>query len=141
MKTLTKAIMGKKAGSSFNTAIGGRLYKTIADEDAVYPYSVFKVVNDRPEYTFKNTFEDVIIQFSLFSASNSSSEVEDLFTYLKTVYDDCALTLTGSSLIWMVRQNANLILEEHTVKPSSGGESIIWVWAYHVDYNIVFERT
>lgn len=135
MKVLTTAIYSKISGSSLSTAIGGRFYKNRAPEDAEYPYVVYMIVTDTPDYNFKTTIEDVIIQFSIFSAKQSSTEAENLYGYLKTLYDDCTFTVTGSSLIWMIRQNAILMVEDHTVSNGT-----IQVWHYAVDYNIKTEK-
>lgn len=137
MKNLTTAIFSKcSAGTSFYTDIGGRLYKGRAPEGAAFPYAVFFVVSDVPDDTFKDNIEDVLIQFSLFSSTPSSGEIEDMFAHLKALYDDCVLTITGNTLIWMIRGVAQLLSEEETTP--SGTQN---VWHYTVDYSIVMEKT
>ena len=133
MKELTKAIFSKLSGSSLETAISGRLFKGRAPQGTDYPYIVFFVVSDIPQSTYTENFEDVIIQFSLFSSASSSSEIEDLFIYLKALYDECAMTIASSTLIWMKRENATLMVEDHTVPPPG---SMIQVWHYAVDYMV-----
>lgn len=135
MKQLTTAIFGKLAGSALNTAIGGRLFKGRAPEATVYPYAVFYLVSDTPADTFTDKIDNVLVQFSLFSETPSSSEVEDLYTHLKTLYDDCSLTVAGRTVIWMVRENAMLMVEDDTT-PAGAGQ----VWHYAVDYNIIEQR-
>ena len=131
MKALTTAIYAKAAGSAFETAIGGRLYKGRAPEGATYPYAVYLLVSDVPDPTFTEQLEDVVIQFSLFSNASSSSEVEDIYTALKALYDDCTLTITGETLLYMTRQNATLTPEEHTTQAGT-----VEVWHYAVDYSL-----
>ena len=131
MKNFTTAIFGKISGSLFSTDIGGRLYKGQAPAGAVYPYAVFMLISDVPDKTFTENYEDATIQFSLFSSLPSSLEVETMFTHLKALYDECDLTITGETLVWMKRQNATLMVEEHTT-PSGTME----VWHYVVDYSI-----
>ena len=131
MKALTTAIYGKISGSALATDIGGRLYKGRAPEGAEYPYVVYMVVADVPDKTFTEDFEDVLIQFSLFSSASGSTEVEKMFTDLKALYDECSLTITGSRLIWMKRVNATLMIEDHTTPSGT-----IEVWHYAVDYDI-----
>ena len=134
MKILTTALYGKFAGSTLETAVNGRLFKGRAPEGAEYPYVVFFLVSDTPDWTFKNSFEYALVQFSLFSSASSSGEVEDMYTYLKTLYDDCSLTLAGSVLTWMKRQQATLTVEDHTTAAGTTE-----VWHYAVDYDILTE--
>jgi len=135
LKILTTAIYGKLSGSALAAHVGNRLFKGRAPEGAEYPYIVYLLITDMPDYTFKNTLENVTIQFSLFSANPSTSEAEDMFTDLKTLYDDCTFSISASTLIWMIRQNAILMAEDHTVK-----DGTIQVWHYAVDYSIITER-
>lgn len=134
MKNLTKGIYGKLSGSALAAHIGTRMYKGRAPEGATYPYIVYLTVSDNPNLTFAEDFEDVIIQFSIFSATSSSTEVEDIYTDLKALYDECTMTISGETLIWMVRQNANLMVEDHTVK-----SGLIQVWHYAVDYYMLVQ--
>lgn len=137
MKALSSAIFAKCAvGTALHSSIGGRLCKGRAPEAAEYPYVVFSLVSDVPADTFKSNLEDVNIQFSIFSSASSSGEAEDIFTNLKALYDDCSLTISGNTLIWMKRENAQLMPEEHTVP---GG--LQDVWHYAVDYSVMMEKT
>lgn len=137
MKALTTAIFGKcAAGTTLHTAIGGRLYKGRAPQNATHPYIVYQVVSDVPDNTFAEHLEDVLLQFSIYSTSSSTSEIEDIFAALKALYDDCTLTVTGGTLLWMRRQNAILNNEEYTTP--TGTE---YGWAYAVDYSIKLRLT
>lgn len=124
MKYLTTAIYAKLSGSLLDTDIGGRLYKGQAPQGAEYPYVVFSIISDIPEKTFTEDYENVLIQFSLFSDEEGSAEIEDMFAHLKTLYDECSLTITSSTLVWMKRQNAIQIKDDD-------------VWIYHVDYEVL----
>ena len=143
MKSLTTAIFGKMTSTTaLYSDIGGRLYKGKAPASAEYPYIVFQIVSDVPEKTFSEDFEDILIQFSLFSSASSSSDVENMFAHLKELYDECALTITAVShdiaatLVWMKRENATLMVEENTT-PSGTQE----VWHYAVDYSVMIQTT
>ena len=131
MKVLTTAIYGKLSGSALAAHIGTRLYKGRAPEGATYPYIVYMLVANAPDNTFTENLEDVLIQFSCFSSASGSTEIEDIYTDLKTLYDDCTMTITGSTFLYMQRTNASLMVEDHT---TTGG--LIQVWHYAVDYNI-----
>jgi len=43
------------------------MYNTEAPQDAVFPYAVFSLISDVPEWTFSEDFENVLIQFNIFS--------------------------------------------------------------------------
>jgi len=132
MKNLTTAIYGQLAGSAFATDIGSRLYKGQAPEGATYPYCVFLVVTDTPDHDFSNDFEDVIVQFSLFSITSGTTEIEGMFTDLKTLYDEKSFSIIGSTLIWMRRGTTVFQVEDH-ITPTGTQR----VWAYHCDFEIL----
>jgi len=133
MLNLSTAIYGKLSGSALADHIGTRLYKGRAPENATYPYIVFMIVSNVPEKTFSENFEITTIQFSIFSSTSGSTEAENIYTDLKTLYDECAMTVTSSTwFYWMKRLNATLMVEDHTVKAGT-----IQVWHYAVDYEIM----
>ena len=133
MLNLTTAIYGKLSGSALASHISTRLYKGRAPENATYPYIVFMVVSNVPEKTFSEDFETTVIQFSIFSSTSGSTEAENIYTDLKTLYDECAMTVTSSTwFYWMKRLNATLMVEDHTVKAGT-----IQIWHYAVDYEIM----
>jgi len=131
MKNLTTAIYGKLSGSALAAHIGTRLYKGRAPEGASYPYIVYMVVTNSPDHTFNERYEDTLIQFSLFSSESGSTEVENMYIDLKTLYDEVAMTITGDTLIWMRRVNATQFIEDHTTPAGT-----IKVWAYHVEFMV-----
>lgn len=136
MKNLTTAIFAKCAvGTALYTALGGRLYKQRAPEGTAYPYAIFFVVSDRADPVFAKGGEDVRVQFSLFSSASSSGDIEDAYTACKALYDDCSLTITGTTLVWMQRESASLMLEEHTT-PTGTME----VWHYVVEYRVLTQE-
>ena len=133
MLNLSTAIYGKLSGSALADHIGTRLYKGRAPENATYPYIVFMIVSNVPEKTFSENFGITTIQFSIFSSTSGSTEAENIYTDLKTLYDECAMTVTSSTwFYWMKRLNATLMVEDHTVKAGT-----IQVWHYAVDYEIM----
>jgi hypothetical protein len=136
LKALTTAIFGLMTSSTaLYGKISDRLYKGHAPDGATYPYVVFMLISDVPADTFTEKLDDVLIQFSLFSSASSSGEVEDIYTALKLLYDDCSLILTPTTLIWMKRENATLMMEDHTTP-----DGTVEVWHYAVDYNIIQQR-
>lgn len=133
MINLSKSLISKAAGSTFLTAVGSRFFKGRAPEGALYPYAVYSITSNVPEKTYTEHFEDTLIQISLFSNASGSTEIENMYTYLKTLYDECELTIPGAidDFIWMKRNNATLVNEDHTTLMGT-----TQVWAYHIDYEI-----
>lgn len=130
MKNLTTAIFGlMTSATSLYTDIGGRLYKGEAPEGAEFPYIVFFVVADIPEYPGGKTIEQVLLQFSLFSSASSSIEIEDMLTHLRTLYDDCSLTITDNTLIYFIRGNLTTMRDEITTPTGTVG-----VWHFAQEY-------
>lgn len=141
MKNFYTALMTKfnstTGGShnSFYTAIGGRLYQGMAPDLVTYPYGVFTHVVNTQDDMFGKKIDDVVLQLSIFSKSSSSVEVHDAMTYAKAFLDDCAFTITGSTLICFYRLNDGLEKEELVTTP--GTQTI---WHFHVDYMAILER-
>lgn len=136
MLNLTTAIYGKLSGSALEAHILDRMYPGRAPEGCKYPYIVFLIVSNSPEKTFSEDFERTIIQFSLFSVTSDDAEIQNIYTDLKTLYDECAMTVTGTTWIyWMKRMNATLMVEDHTISGRQGATR--QVWHYAVDYEIL----
>jgi len=136
MKNLTTSIYSKTTGSALASRVDSRIYKGRADQGSDYPYVVFNVISDVPDDTFTEELEDVLDQFSLFSATYGTTEVENMYTDLKTLYDKCTLSITGSTLLHMLRQNAVLMPEDHTAPSGVTTGGTIPVWHYAVTYEI-----
>lgn len=132
MKKLTTAIFGQMSGSAFGTAIGNRLFKGQAPDGTEYPYSVYQLVTNSPERTFTEDFENTTIQFSLFSTASGTTEIENMFSALKALYDEQPLTITGSTLVWMRRATTVFNVEDHTTPTGTQR-----AWSYKVDFEIL----
>ena len=131
MNNLLSAIMTKCAGSALSTDVGGRIFLDEAPEGTEYPYIVFMIVSDTPDKTFTEIYEDVLVQFSLYSASASAAEISTMYADLKALFDECALTITGSTLVWMWRSNLTTMVDEIT---TPAGTSTVKHWA--VDFDV-----
>jgi len=132
MLNLTKAIWSRLSGSALSAHIANRMFKGQAPEGADYPFCVYLIVTDTPDHTFSEDFEDVIIQFSLFSTTSGTTEVENMLTDLNTLYDEKSFSITGSTLVWMRRISANFIVEDHTTPTGTAR-----VFAWHVSYEVL----
>lgn len=134
MKALSTALYGKLAGSALAARIGTRFYKIEAPQGATYPYIVFFVVTDVPEYPGGKTIEQFNIQFSLFSATSGTTEIEDILTDLWTLYDDVVMTITGYSPIYFMRGLFSTGKEDHT---TPAGTVVVWHYVQEYDGWIV----
>jgi len=133
MKNLRNAIYAKCAGSALDTLINGQLYYGKAPTGTLYPYVVFFRVSGSPEKTFTEEYDCPLIQFSAFSANpTSSNEVHEIADAIKALYDECSLTITGSTLVWMRLANDVGPMEDDTISQdgADGG------WACHLDFDV-----
>ena len=131
MNTLFTAIYAKYLASGLPAAGLTGLYNTQAPADAAFPYCVFSLISDVPDWTFTENFENCLIQFSLFSKPTgadkaSSSEVCNLFELLKTMLDFVDLTISGYTSISLTREMATLLRAN-------------MVWQYTVTYRILLQ--
>lgn len=115
--------------NSFKTAIGGRLYNTIAPDNTVMPYCVFTHISATQANTFTENMDEILIQFSIFSDASSPAEVYDAMTALKALFDKCTFTVTSATVVSFDRSIEGLIIEDHETE--AGAQRI---WHYHVDY-------
>ena len=139
MNNLLTSLATKISGSALSTDVGGRVYldQYPADEmPPTYPYIVYFIVSDVPEKTFSEEFENILLQFSLFSASPGAAEITTMYTHLKALFDECAFNITSSILVWMKRTNLTTTVDDITV---SDATQTIKHWA--VDYEIMTEAT
>lgn len=132
MLNLTTAIWGRLSGSALAARIGNRMFKGQAPDGTDYPYCVFFVVTDTPSRTFTEDYQDVVVQFSLFSITSGTTEIEEMYNDLNTLYDEQPFAITGATLVWMRKSQANFIVEDHTTP--TGAQR---VWAYHVDFEVL----
>ena len=122
--------------NSFYNDIGGRLYNTYAPERTVMPYAVFQHISSRPADTFTETMDEILIQFTIFSTSASSSEIHTAMVDLKALFDKCTFSVTGSSIVEFRRGGEGLTSDEfETVDGLQRG------WSYYVEYNVLVRKT
>lgn len=104
------------------------LHNTLAPQDAVFPYSVFSLISDVPDWTFGENLENILLQFNLFSSNSSPVQICALFELLKTAFDFLELSIDNYETIYMVRENAILTRIEK-------------IWQYNVTYRILLGKS
>jgi hypothetical protein len=132
MKNILTAIYGKFTGSELSSDVGGRIFLDQAPDNCEFPYVVYSVVSVIPDDVFGKKGKQSLIQFSLFSANPSAVEITDMHTDLKALFDDCSMTITSNTLLWMHEVNLTTMVEDITV-----GEGVQSVKAWHADYEVV----
>ena len=132
MKNILTAIFSKFSGSELSSDVGGRIFLDQAPDNCEFPYVVYSVVSVIPDDVFGKKGKQSLIQFSLFSANPSAVEITDMHTDLKALFDDCSMTITSNTLLWMHEVNLTTMVEDITV-----GEGVQSVKAWHADYEVV----
>jgi hypothetical protein len=109
--------------------VSGKFYKERAPQKATLPYVVYHIISIVPEWTFTTNFEKFRIQFDLFSNSNDSTQVENMYTGLRELFDWRQLVVDGYDHVYMRRELARLVRD-----PEDDA------WEYNVDYEIYIEQ-
>lgn len=143
MNNLLTAIATKISGSTLSSDVGGRIYLDQYPPDempATYPYIIYFIVSGIPDNVFVKDGESILIQFSLFSASSGVMEITTMHNDLKTLFDDCDMTIppTGTvtdNLVWFKRAGLTTMTDEIT---TDQGTSIVKHWAQ--EYEITIEE-
>ena len=134
MNSLFKAIWNRFAtttGSGFYNDISGRMYHNKASQGATFPYCVYFSVSDIDDLDFTEEHEDFLIQFNIFSQNNSAVEAGDLLETLKTMFDNCSLTVTG----WR-----HLQFQRSLVMPNNDFGQVPPVHGYSIEYDVLLEK-
>lgn len=132
MNALLTAIFGKTSGSLLSTDVGGRIFLDQAPAGTEFPYVVFFVVSATPNRTFTERYTETLIQFSLFSASESAVEITTMYGHLQSLFDECALSVTGSTLVWFREQNLTTMMDG--IVTANGTQN---VKHYAVDFEVL----
>ncbi|HUS72618.1 MAG TPA: hypothetical protein VMY06_06075 [Sedimentisphaerales bacterium] len=112
----------------WTATMGGRvLYNTVAPGETAFPFNTMTLISDMADWTFTEDFEDCLIQFSLFSDSETCEEIGLTFAALKAAFDKHDLAITGYETISLERLQANLLHVEGK-------------WQYIVTYRILIKK-
>lgn len=133
MKPLFDAIYAQFTGSTGAgtpyVLMEGRLYPVEVPQSSPYPYGVYEMISDVPEYLFNQTgaIEDALIQIDLYDDDNSAVDICNLYSALIDLYDYCDLSITGYTNVFMKREYSYL----------SKGERL---WDYMIQYRVMFQK-
>lgn len=130
LEDLFTAIYSKEnASNTFKTAIGGRFYPHQATQGATYPFAVYILITDNPEYTFNTEMESAVIQIDIYDKAISAVTVLDAQKKLWALFDSTTLTISGYTHLLMERTGHRLTREED---PD--------VWRSSTDYLIIAHK-
>jgi len=116
--------------STFKTSIGGRFYWDKAPQTPTYPFVVAHEIVSDYDYTFSEQFENVRIQFNIYSKSTSVSECGTIYNNLKSLFDWSTLTVTDYRCVKIERLTGHSFWDE--IKEQ---------YIYVVDYNFLLEKS
>lgn len=125
------AVDGTGSQNAFYTAINGQLFEDEAPEGTQYPYAVYSVVAAPKERSFTEIYTNILLQLSIFSSNMDSSEIKGLYQKAAALFDECSLSVTGSTLVWMREENLTTLIEEVTTPTGTDR-----IRAYHMDFEV-----
>jgi len=106
LNALLTAIFTRFTGSDFSSDIGGRMYSRYAPQGVTFPYAVVSIPVGLSDWMFVERFDDVDVQFNLFSQSTSEVEIGTMLTNLRARYDDTTLTVVGYTFLYMQHERS-----------------------------------
>ena len=112
------------------TALSGRLYHAEAPQGATFPFCVMYIINQMGDWSFTDTFEDVAVQFSIYTNESSASNIGAYWSYLTTLFDDVNLTIAGYSDIQVHRELSQLIRDTENN-----------IWHYATQYRFYLQKS
>jgi len=116
------------------TSLGGRMYLSVAPQNAPLPYTVYELTDDRQDWQFGRNYRRITIAFDQYSSVRSTTEITALMHQLDTLYDGRPLTSTGFTRVSFNREFSHLsqLVDEVSNTP-------IW-WGLH-QYQLVISTT
>ena len=113
------------------TNVEGRFYYGRAPQESTFPYIVFFDVANVNEVDFSEEREDLTVQFNIFSQNNSPTEAERIETAVKSLFDDCNLTVTNWRHLYMQRRNTY---------PNNDYAQDPPIHGFSIEYDILIEK-
>ena len=128
MNVLKTGIYNKYNTSvDFKGAITG-LYYSEAPQGTAFPYVVYHIITGNPNNTYTEKAEHIVIDFLICSDDDSSNEIDTIYDYLDTLYNDSILTVTGYNCIFVTRDSFD------------GAELIDGIWNKHTLYRVEIQK-
>ena len=112
--------------TGLKTSVTG-LYLDRELKGTAYPYIVYHKISGRPDWTFTEDMENILLQFNIFDDHSSSTTVNDIFKKFKAVYDWCSLDIVGWNSIYMKRELDNLTRDND-------------IWNYFLQFRLEIQK-
>jgi len=99
--------------TAIHASLSGRMFTGYAPPGTAFPYAVVSIPAQTNDWTFgaNAKFDDVDIQFNIYSQSASHSEIGTCYTNMRALYDDTTLTVAGYTLLYMQHDTAWLLFD------------------------------
>ncbi len=137
MNALLQAINTKIVDSALFNDCSGRIYLDQADSPD-YPRVVYSIVSAVPDRTFSERYQEILIQFSLFSAKSAGMAVmTTMYADLVSLLDEQSMAISGDTLVWMREENLVTTMETLTTPLPDGSNGVL---AWHVDFSITIKK-
>ncbi len=91
---------------AIHTTCGGNVFAESAPQGTAPPYVVWNLIVEDAELQFVERFEDVEVQFNLFSDDDLVTEINTMRTQLTALLDDTVMTVAGYTVHPLRRQFA-----------------------------------
>lgn len=130
MDALCDAIEGRWAGASGAAirALCNGLHFGVAPDRVADPHVRYHIISNDLEHEFGlRETDEVVIQFSVFSRSVDRQEAANIGEALFTLFDFCAMTISGWALVQMARESAVLEGTENN-------------WHYAIRYRVLIQK-
>lgn len=116
------------------SSLSGRMYLSVAPQNAPYPYAVYELVDDRQDWQFGKNYRRVTVTFDQYSSVRSTTEITTLMHNLTALYDGRPLTSTGFTRVSFNREFSQLsqLVDEVSNTP-------VW-WGLH-QYQLTISTT
>ena len=105
------------------------MYEGYAPQNTDYPYAIYHLDSDVPDFMFNSTYEEILLLFNLFSKKTTYTEVTNVYEYCNSLFDDSNISITGYTRIKFQREFSNL---HRDIKEA--------VWQYDVQYRVILRK-
>ena len=114
--------------NDFHVKLVGKLFKEVAPQDATYPRATYHILTNTHEWSFKEDYSNVLVQFNIYTKDSSSSRAEDIAKACIDLYRWCQLTITDHDFVYMRDENSVLFQD------SDG------IWVYSIQFRVLYDN-
>lgn len=115
MDVLKQAIMTHFATGSpgIYDDLGGRLRHLRGRQGETFPFATYAIIGYGPDYYFdQERIEEITVQFNIYANESSAANIDGYKNNLLTLFDECALNVTGFTFLRCERSWAYPLRDE-----------------------------